>query len=142
MNKHLLAIRGSTDSGSGMSSSVPPVDEDLVVPLAIQRRSMAQRDNRLPILGTWHAPPRSRRYAPLSGAAKYPAGARPSKGIIIEDLVRECRNSHGLCGVMGEWEARRLAMEGLVGIYPGMYTRSFLNVVWPSSRKNRKFARR
>jgi hypothetical protein len=35
------------------------------------------------LLGTWSAPPRSRRYAPLSGAAKYPAGARPSKCIII-----------------------------------------------------------
>jgi hypothetical protein len=30
-------------------------------------------------LGTWHAPPRSRPSKPLSGAAKYPAGARPSK---------------------------------------------------------------
>jgi hypothetical protein len=32
---------------------------------------------------SWHVPPRSRRYAPLSGAAKYPAGASPSKCIII-----------------------------------------------------------
>jgi hypothetical protein len=44
---------------------------------------MAQRDNRDTEMGTWHAPPRRRRYAPLSGAAKYPAGARPSKCIII-----------------------------------------------------------
>jgi elongation factor 1-alpha len=34
-------------------------------------------------MGTWHAPPRSRPPGPLSGAAKYPAGARPSKCIII-----------------------------------------------------------
>jgi hypothetical protein len=34
-------------------------------------------------MGTWHAPPRSRRYAPLSDAAKYPAGARPSKCIYL-----------------------------------------------------------
>jgi hypothetical protein len=33
-------------------------------------------------MSTWRVPPRSRRYAPLSGAAKYPAGARPSKCII------------------------------------------------------------
>jgi hypothetical protein len=44
---------------------------------------MAQRDNRHTEMGTWHAPPRRRRYAPLSGAAKYPARARPSKCIII-----------------------------------------------------------
>jgi hypothetical protein len=44
---------------------------------------MAQRDNRLPNMGTWHAPPHSRPSGPLSSAAKYPAGARPSKCIII-----------------------------------------------------------
>jgi hypothetical protein len=38
-------------------------------------------------LGTWHAPPRSRRYAPLSGAAKYPVGARPSKCIILSFII-------------------------------------------------------
>jgi hypothetical protein len=48
---------------------------------------MAQRVNRLLRMGTWHAPPRSRRYAPLSDAAKYPAGARPSKCIIINVLL-------------------------------------------------------
>jgi hypothetical protein len=35
--------------------------------------------DRLPRMGTWQAPSRIRRYAPLSGVAKYPAGARPSK---------------------------------------------------------------
>jgi hypothetical protein len=40
---------------------------------------MAQRVNRLPRMGTWHAPTRRGPYGPLSGAAKYPAGARPSK---------------------------------------------------------------
>jgi hypothetical protein len=33
---------------------------------------MAQRDNRHTEMGTWNAPPRRRRYGPLSGAAKYP----------------------------------------------------------------------
>jgi hypothetical protein len=36
-----------------------------------------------PVMGTCLHHPVSRRYAPLSGAAKYPAGARPSKCIII-----------------------------------------------------------
>jgi hypothetical protein len=45
---------------------------------------MAQRDNRLPgrCLGSMQSPD-CRRYAPLSGEAKHPAGARPSKCIII-----------------------------------------------------------
>jgi hypothetical protein len=34
-------------------------------------------------MGVWQAPNRSRRYAPLADVAKYPAGARPSKCIII-----------------------------------------------------------
>jgi hypothetical protein len=44
---------------------------------------LRKRDNRLSSWVSWHAPPRSRHYAPLSDAAKYPAGARPSKCIII-----------------------------------------------------------
>jgi hypothetical protein len=46
---------------------------------------MAQRVNRLPRMGTGHAPPRSRPSGPLSGAAKHPAGARPSKCIIVNN---------------------------------------------------------
>jgi hypothetical protein len=46
---------------------------------------MAQRDNRH--LGYLTVPPRSRRSAPLSGAAKHPAGARPSKCIIIIIII-------------------------------------------------------
>jgi hypothetical protein len=44
--------------------------------------SMVQRDNRLPIRDLMHHPMR-RPYGPLSGAAKYPAGARPSKCYFI-----------------------------------------------------------
>jgi hypothetical protein len=87
-------LRGVVGSGSTgyvcdkSSPSSKPGSEsfssaEIFLPHPIQRRSMAQRDNRLPIMGTWHAPPRSRRYTPLSGAARYPAGARPSKCIII-----------------------------------------------------------
>jgi hypothetical protein len=36
---------------------------------------------------SWLAPPRSRPYGPLSGAAKYPAGATPSKCIIIIIII-------------------------------------------------------
>jgi hypothetical protein len=38
-------------------------------------------------LGTWHAPQRSRPSGPLSGAAKYPAGARPSKWYYVIYII-------------------------------------------------------
>jgi hypothetical protein len=66
---------------------------------------MAQRDRVTRLLGTWHAPPPSRPYGPLSGAAKYPAGSRPSKCYYYYGRVRRgvkntvcslsCRDTRG-----------------------------------------------
>jgi hypothetical protein len=59
------------------------------LPRPIQQSSMAQRDNR----HSWYlaCTPAQPALAPLSDAANYPAGARPSKCIII--IIRFERNS-------------------------------------------------
>jgi hypothetical protein len=55
--------------------------------------SMAQRDNRHSFGYLACTPPTKWPYGPLSDAAKYPAGARPSKCIIIREAAHQQRES-------------------------------------------------
>jgi hypothetical protein len=63
---------------------------------------MATRDDRH--FGYLAVPPRSRPYGPLSGAAKYPAGARPSKYIIIIPIRAANFSDHRLRGWAPKWQ--------------------------------------
>jgi hypothetical protein len=75
---------------------------------------------------SWHAPPRSRRYAPLSGAAKYPAGARPSKCIIVISLFAEDHSVKELYGgtYMGELVTSSIRDEAIGSVRLGIRLRT------------------